>query len=298
MKYRISNKLFSAVMIAYLMAGIGCKPSASHRRVDSDKGGHTIFFDDFSGSALDTAKWNVELTGMHFNDELQAYIDSSATISLVRGQEAEDATEGALVIQPRYSPGFVTADGQKFDFISGRINTRGKFNFRYGRAEARIKMAGGPGLWPAWWMLGNGKWPETGEIDIMEYVGEQDWASAAVHGSGYSGETPFVNRLYFEKNNDVTKWHIYAVDWTPDSLTFLYDGWTMFRVTRSMAAHYGTWSFDNDKFLILNFALGGAYPVKINGVKKPYYGMPSSTVDLIKSGQAKMYVDWVRVTQR
>jgi beta-glucanase (GH16 family) len=202
-----------------------------------------------------------------------------------------------LVIQPRYSPGFVTADGQKFDFISGRINTRGKFNFKYGTAEARIRMAAGAGLWPAWWILGNGRWPETGEIDVMEYVGEKDWASAAVHGPGYSGETPFVNRLYFEKDNDVTKWHIYGVDWSPDSLIFRYDGAIMFRVTRSMAAHYGNWSFDNDKFLILNFALGGAYPVKINGIKQPYYGLPPSTVELIKNGQAKMYVDWVKVTQ-
>ena len=90
---------------------------------------------------------------------------------------------------------------------------------------------------------------------------------------------------------------MYGVDWTPESLTFKYDGVIMFRVTKSMAAHYGTWSFDNDKYLILNFALGGAYPVKINGIKKPYYGLPSSTVDLIKGGQTKMYVDWVRVTQ-
>jgi hypothetical protein len=65
-----------------------------------------------------------------------------------------------------------------------------------------------------------------------------------------------------------------------------------------MATHYGNWSFDNDKFLILNFALGGAYPVKVNGVKNPYYGLPPSTVELIKTGQAKMYVDWVRVTRR
>jgi beta-glucanase (GH16 family) len=282
-------------LLLTMLPFISCKHPASRSPMAGNRNSRTIFFDDFSGPALDTAKWNVELTGMHFNNELQAYIDSSATISLVKG--AEGASDGALVIQPRYSPGFVTADGQKFDFISGRINTRGKFNFMYGTAEARIKMADGAGLWPAWWILGNGKWPETGEIDVMEYVGEKDWASAAVHGSGYSGETPFVNRQYFEKNNDVTKWHVYGVDWTPESLTFKYDGVIMFRVTKSMAAHYGAWSFDNDKYLILNFALGGAYPVKINGIKEPYYGLPSSTLDLIKSGQTKMYVDWVRVTQ-
>jgi beta-glucanase (GH16 family) len=288
-------------LIVCMLAFAKCKPAAYRNPPGgsdpSATRGHAIFFDDFSGPALDTAKWNVELTGMHVNNELQAYVDSAATLSLVHGPAAGGASNGALVIQPRYSPGFVTADGQRFDFISGRINTRAKFDFMYGTAEARIKLTDGAGLWPAWWMLGNGGWPATGEIDIMEYVGEKDWASAAVHGPGYSGETPFVNRLYFEKNNDVTKWHIYGVDWTPDSLIFKYDGITMFRITKTMTSNYGKWSFDNSKFLILNFALGGAYPVKINGVKQPYYGLPSSTLDMIKAGQAKMIVDWVRVTQ-
>jgi len=81
-------------------------------------------------------------------------------------------------------------------------------------------------------MLGNDSWPETGEIDIMEYIGEKDWTSAAVHGKGYSGETPFVNRLYFDKNNDASQWHIYGVDWTPESLIFKYDNKPMFRVTK------------------------------------------------------------------
>ncbi|MBS1668414.1 MAG: glycoside hydrolase family 16 protein [Bacteroidetes bacterium] len=252
------------------------------------KKGKLVFFDDFSGVQLDRSKWNVETTGMHVNNELQAYVDSGRTIYLENNH---------LVIQPRYDSGYVTKDGQRFDFISGRINTKNKFDFKYGTAEARIKLVDGAGLWPAWWMLGNGEWPQTGEIDIMEYIGEKDWASAAVHGLGYSGETPFVNRLYFNKANDVTQWHVYAVDWTPDALVFKYDGIQMFRVTKTMTSNYGTWSFDNNKYLILNFALGGAYPVKINGVKNPYYGLPSSTLELIKKNKAKMYVDWVKVVQ-
>jgi beta-glucanase (GH16 family) len=168
----------------------------------------------------------------------------------------------------------------------------------YGSAEARIKLTDGPGLWPAWWLLGNGRWPDCGEIDIMEFIGEKDWAGAAVHGPGYSGETPFVNRQYFEAANDATNWHIYAVDWTPEALVFKYDGKVMFRVTKAMAEHFGKWSFDNSKFLILNFAVGGAYPVKINGVKEPYYGLTPSTLDLIKTHQSYMLVDWVKIIQR
>jgi beta-glucanase (GH16 family) len=250
--------------------------------------GKVIFFDDFSGNRLDRSKWNVEVTGMHVNNELQAYVDSNATIYL---------ENNALVLRPLYSSGFITKDGQKFDFISGRINTRNKFDFRYGSAEARIKMTDGAGLWPAWWILGNGGWPATGEIDVMEYVGDKKWASAAVHGPGYSGETPFVSRFTFEKNKDVTDWHIYAVDWTPDTMTFKYDGVPMYRVTKEMTDKYGKWAFDNNKYLILNFAVGGVYPAKVNGIQKPYYGLASSTLDLIKNNNAKMWVDWVRVTQ-
>jgi hypothetical protein len=52
-----------------------------------------------------------------------------------------------------------------------------------------------------------------------------------------------------------------------------YDGVTMFRITKEMVSRYGKWSFDNNKFLILNYARGDAYPVKINGVQKSFYGL-------------------------
>lgn len=250
--------------------------------------GQVIFFDDFSEGKIDRKKWNAEITGMHVNNELQAYVDSSATAYIENGM---------LVLRPQYAPKFKTSDGQEFDFISSRLNTRDNFEFTYGTAEARVKLTAGEGLWPAWWMLGNGAWPDCGEIDIMEYIGETDWVSAAVHGPGYSGETPFVNRLYFDKQHDATQWHIYGVDWTPDALIFKYDGVAMFRVTRKMVTHYGKWAFNNKKYLILNYALGGAYPVKINGVKKPYYGLPEATANMVKNGEAKMFIDWVRVTK-
>ena len=283
MKPNIRVSVF--IIFAFLSVNLIAQKNQLQQKNSAKK---IVFFDDFSGQKLDRTKWNVEITGNHFNNELQAYVDSSATFFI---------QNNALVLKPCYAPGFVTKDKQKFDFISARLNTQNKFDFTYGTAEARIKLTAGAGLWPAWWLLGNGLWPETGEIDVMEYVGEKDWASAAVHGSGYFGETPFVNRQYFPENNDVTQWHVYAVDWTPESLIFKYDGIMMFRVTKAMANHYGKWSFDNSKFLILNFALGGAFPVKINGIKKPFYGMPESTLDLIKQQKATMTVDWVRVTQ-
>lgn len=288
--------IFSAVSIGAVALIVSCS-SVKDVQTSGSKNAEVIFFDDFADQQLNRNKWNLEITGIHNNNELQAYVDSPSTTFVVHGAEALGAENGALVIRPQYAPNFKTFDGKQFNFISGRATTSKKFDFSYGTAEARIKLTAGEGLWPAWWMLGNDNWPETGEIDIMEYIGEADWVSAAVHGPGYSGETPFVNRLYFNKANDATNWHIYAVDWTPDALVFKYDGIVMFRVTKAMAQHYGKWAFDSKKYLILNYALGGAYPVKINGVKAPYYGLPQTSAELVKKGEAKMLVDWVKVTR-
>lgn len=258
-----------------------------------------IFFDDFAGPTLDRSKWNVIVTGFTVNNEQQAYVDSTETISFVRGggAPAEGAQNGALVLRPRSRSGFVTAQGKKFDFISGRLDTRGKAEFTYGTVAARIKLPAGSGLWPAFWLLGTGRWPGTGEIDIMENVGPRDWVSMALHGPGYSGNTPLVKRAPLPSDKDSTAWHVYSVDWKPQELVFKVDEEVVYRVTRSMVEQHGPWAYDNPKFVILNFALGGGYPAAINKVTSPYPGLPDVTVQLIKEDKVQMLVDWVRVTK-
>jgi beta-glucanase (GH16 family) len=260
-------------------------------------GTEVLFFDDFTSHELDRAKWNIRITGNTYNDEQQAYIDSAETLYIATEDEAAGAYNGALIIHPRYRPGFVSPEGNRFDFVSGRIDTRDRFEFRYGTVAARMMLPPGAGLWPAFWMFGNGPWPETGEIDVMEYVGEADWVSAAVHGPGYSGEAGLVNKLFFSPPDDATGWHVYSVDWHPDKLIFKVDGVIMYRVTRAMIDFFGPWAFDTHKFLILNLALGGTYPFKTNGVRTPYYGLPESTVQLIKRDQVKVAIDWIKVSR-
>src|SRR5512134_3799584 len=85
-----------------------------------------LFFDDFTSNGLDRSRWNVEVTGPVYNDEQQAYVDSTETIYTEQTDRAEDEANGMLVIQPRYCAGFATAEGKTFDFISGRINTLDK----------------------------------------------------------------------------------------------------------------------------------------------------------------------------
>lgn len=256
-----------------------------------------VFAEDFAGPGLDRARWNVIVTGRTVNNEQQAYVDSPETISFVTGAASEGADNGALVIQPRFREGFTTPEGRKFDFISGRLESRGKVEFTYGTVAARIKLTGGDGLWPAFWTLGAGRWPDTGEMDIMENVGDPGWTNVALHGPGYSGNTPLVARRPFPRANDITGWHIYSMDWTADGFVFKVDDDAFYRVTRAMVEQYGRWAYDNPKFLIVNFALGGQYPQSVNHATTPYPGLPAATVDLIKAGRARMLVDWIRVTR-
>src|SRR4029079_601835 len=112
---------------------------------------------------------------------------------------------------------------------------------------------------PAWWTLGTGRWPDTGEMDIMENVGDPTWTNVALHGPGYSGNTPLVSRRHFPEGTDITGWHVYSIEWRPDGFVFKVDDDEFYRVPKADVEKYGRWAYDNPKFLILNFALGGQY---------------------------------------
>jgi beta-glucanase (GH16 family) len=256
-----------------------------------------MFFDDFSTSSLETSHWNIRITGSVVNNEQQAYVDSSEVI-FIQDQRKETGSDsgGILVIKAQHHPAYTAPDGKQFDFLSARIDTRDKFEFLYGTAAARMKLPHGCGLWPAFWAMGYGNWPENGEIDIMENVGITDWISAGIHGPGYSGEDGLINQYYFSNLEDTTNWHTYSVDWGPQEMLFRVDGKLIYRVTVEMAQFFGTWVFDNPKFLILNLAIGGKYPYKINGVQKPYYGLPEETIRIIDKDRARLLIDWVKVS--
>ena len=267
--------------LVVVVAGAGGQPAP--QRTPS------AFIEEFSEPALDRTRWNVIVTGRTVNDEQQAYVDSPDVLYI---------SDGALVIHPRYRAGFKTAEGRSFDFISGRIDTRDKFAFTYGTASARMKLPAGAGLWPAFWALGAGRWPDTGEIDIMENVGDPGWTSVALHGPGYSGDTPLVRRAPLPDAADTTAWHVYSVDWSEDALVFSVDSREIYRVTRAMVERFGRWSFDNPKHVILNLALGGNYPAGVNKIKTPYHGLGAETVKAIQRDDPRVLVDWVRVRGR
>ena len=263
----------------------------------ASSGREIVFADEFNAPSLDRSSWNVIVTGRVVNNEQQAYIDSSDTIAFVSGEAAEGAEGGALAIRALKRDGFTSPEGRAFDFVSGRLDTRDKVTFTYGTAAARIKLTAGTGLWPAFWALGADRWPDTGEIDIMENVGDPSWVNSALHGPGYSGDTPLVRRRPFPAGQDSTGWHVYSVTWTPDTIRFAVDDEVYYEVTKAMVEAHGRWAFDNPKHLIVNLAIGGGYPQAVNKVTSPYPGLPQETVDQIAAGAVVMLVDWVRITR-
>ncbi len=183
------------------------------------------------------------------NEELENYTDDPANSSL--------DGDGHLVITAREENG---------EYTSARLTTAGTVEFQYGRVEARMKLPRGQGMWPAFWMLGTESpeaqsWPATGEIDIMENVGNEPAAVyGTIHGPGYSGDDgPGGSYEDPEGNAIADDWHVFAVDWRAEEIVWSVDGEEYFRVTPEVAAGKD-WVFDHPFSLLVNLAVGGQWP--------------------------------------
>jgi len=237
-----------------------------------------VWSDEFegpAGSRVDTTKWGFDLGGGGWgNNEREYYTSDTANVRL-NGR-------GELEIVARVAPAGLTCWYGPCRYTSARILTRGKMTASWGRVEARIKLAAGQGLWPAFWMLGNNigavGWPTCGELDIMENKGSQSTTtSSAVHGPGYSGNTPFAQAY---SPGSTTDYHVYSVEWDSQSIRFFVDSTQHYSVTRAYVIQRGNWVFDQPFFVILNLAVGGNFDHD-----------PQSDAIF----PATMLVDWVRV---
>lgn len=230
-----------------------------------------VWQDEFdTPGAPDAAKWTFDLGHGPNNDgwgnaELQAYTNKAENVIVIDGNLK------------------ITAIKNGNTFTSARINTKGLFEQAYGRFEARIKLPYGPGIWPAFWMLGNdinfNGWPNCGEIDIMEARGQQpSIINGSVHGPGYSGGKAITASYGFQNARFDTDFHIFAVEWTESRIDFYVDDILYNKIIPDKIT--GKWVFDHPCFIILNVAVGGNY-----------VGWPTESTPFPQT----MYIDYVRV---
>jgi beta-glucanase (GH16 family) len=207
--------------------------------------------DEFEGDSLalpDSTKWKFDLgTGQDGwgNQELQSYTNNPENVSL--------DGNGNLILR-------AIRNGNSF--TSARIKTEGLFSQKYGRFEARLKTPYGPGIWPAFWMLGDNfstvSWPECGEIDIMELRGQEPHLiQGTIHGPGYSGGNAITKGFALDNARFDTRYHVFAVEWFEDRIDFFVDDFLYQRIEREDVS--GRWVYDQPFFMILNVAVGGTY---------------------------------------
>ena len=232
------------------------------------KGWELVWSDEFDGSSLTAAKWNVQtgdgtaegIPGWG-NNELQSYQADNVAVS-----------GGNLVITARQE----NADGRAY--TSGRINTSGNLDITYGRVEASIRAAGGQGLWSAFWMLPTdsqyGTWAAGGEIDIMEVFSRDPapFTQAALH-YGMAWPLNTFNYAKYEGIDPADGFHVYAVEWDEQELRWFVDGTHYHTVRRSTYWNYykdeasnahvsggDSAPFNRPFHLLLNLAVGGNLP--------------------------------------
>ena len=232
-----------------------------------------VWSDEFEvAGAPDPGKWTYE-EGYVRNKEVQFY---------TRRPENVRVEGGKLVIEAKKD------NWEGKPVTSASVTTRGLHSWQYGRFEIRAKIPTGRGTWPAIWMLGNNisqvGWPKSGEIDIMENVG---YDPKKIHGTVHTGD---LNHTKGTQKGGTTEhpdpwsdFHVYAVDWTKERMTFLFDGKPYFTFENDGQGDKGTWPFDQPFFLIINLAIGGGWG-GVQGVDEGIY--PS-----------RYEIDWVRIYQ-
>jgi beta-glucanase (GH16 family) len=234
-----------------------------------------VWRDEFNYKGLpDSTKWNYDVGNKRGwgNRELQYYTFRSPKNARVE--------KGKLIIEA------IRETVDTFKYTSARLLTKGKAAWQYGKIEVKAKIPAGRGSWPAIWTLADSmkKWPDDGEIDIMEHVGfNQGYIHGTVHCKKYNhaihtqkGDTTYVPGCS-------SAFHVYSLEWDKEIIRVGVDGNVYFSFNNEHTG-YEAWPFDNKMFLILNIAVGGNW-----GGQK---GVDDTTFPW------RMEIDYVRVYQR
>ena len=269
----------------------------------------TVWFEDFEGDALDRSRWTPEQSCWGGgNNERQCYTDRGANI------QVQDSVLRLLARKEQFTGPMrhEAPEGEQRTqaYTSGKIRSRAPISWQYGRFSARMKLPEGQGTWPAFWMMpaesAYGRWPLSGEIDIMEAVnlgtpcedcpaGVENRTSGAAH----FGDVAPDNTYFFLKTPGDTgqspagEWRVYTLEWGEGRMQWLVDGEVFMRLTSEdwytasdSAEGRPHAPFDQPFYLMLNLAVGGNLPENSNGQGFDPASFP-----------AELLVDWVRVEQ-
>lgn len=241
-----------------------------------------LWHDEFNGTVMDETIWNYEPHAPGWtNAELQEYTTSTDNIFVKDGR----MTLKAIKTQD---------DKGKDYYTSGKVTTKDKQDFLYGKVVASAKVPEGQGLWPAIWMMPTnqsiyGGWPACGEIDIMEVLGnEADTAYSTIHYGKPHNEQQ--GKYVLEEGSFAEDFHEYSVEWEPGEMRFYIDGDLNLTVNDWFSGDIGIDDkpypapFDQTFYVQLNLAVGGTWP-----------GNPDATTDFDK---AEFEIDYVRVYQK
>ncbi|MDY6379741.1 MAG: glycoside hydrolase family 16 protein [Bacteroidales bacterium] len=259
-----------------------------------------VWNEDFTDGSLDRTVWNIEVNNDGGgNNELQYYCEKAVTVG------AEPTTGKQCLI--------LTATKESYlgkDCTSGRVNSKGRMYYTFGRIDARIKFPQtANGLWPAFWQMGNNfdevGWPRCGETDLIELghqnafsTGTQDrYFNGAMHvGSAWNTVWSEANSVTWDYSVEDT-FHIVTMIWTPTSIDMYMDK----DAYPNKAAYFHADLEPNDdpnynrqlvfgkpNFVIANLAVGGQFPGIYN----------VNNITALANGPRKMYIDWIRIYQR
>jgi beta-glucanase (GH16 family) len=232
-----------------------------------------VWSDEFSGdsSEPDKEKWDYSTGGNGWgNGEVQNYTNK---------RENSFVKDGLLSIVARKDNG---------SWTSARLKTQYKADWTYGFIEIRARLPKGVGTWPAIWMLPTfdkyGGWPRSGEIDIMEHVGfDQDVIHTTAHTMSFNHRKETQKNAHEKIPGVSSRFHVYAVEWTPDYLQWYVDGAPFYRFDNPKET-VAEWPFDIRYYLIMNLAIGGSW------------GGQKGIDERLKT--ARMDVDYVRIYQK
>jgi hypothetical protein len=224
--------------------------------------------DEFNDTNLNSSDWNYELGNNSGwgNNELESYTNSENNVY---------TQDGFLYIK-------AIKEGAS-SYSSGRITTKGKKEFTFGRIDIRAKLPVGQGIWPALWMLGANistvGWPACGEIDIMEELGHQPekvYFTAHYNSGGHQSSGGNFTLSAGSFNDD---FHVFSLLWQPTRLKWYVDNKEYFSATTNQIPGF---PMNLPQFFIFNVAVGGNWP-----------GSPDATTPFPQS----MIVDYIRVYQ-